>query len=394
MVSRTLSRTSSKPRKPPLSQHPPYLIVTATDTAQKSIRAKPHFPTEILDEIVEIVLQNAGNSLLFRFGAIWSLSCSSQRLRQISLRLFLRVLDFGNEDPEACWSGVCNIMQKETCRTDGKGGFAYVESLTSVSSSMILEPYSLGSFLNLRTLAIDLARQGLGTQHNFFKHIFRDLFASPMRSLKQLSLNSVPRVDCSLLKFIAQCFPCLEKLRISTTERLKPLSSDCPCWYCLDEILSLTFHSPIPDMFTTVEQMAQAYATALSPLSTSLTHLHLGIYLSDEDALYKHAPHDIQYFGIFSELPMKCDVCEERIGKDVRMRKLLASTVMAQRLEKLESISWGSLLVLASPHCDGDCDMPKSSGQTEKLPFRKDVPLDGQSLLNADLPAVFRNFKV
>ncbi|KAK7466314.1 hypothetical protein VKT23_005041 [Stygiomarasmius scandens] len=343
MALRTLSRTSSKPNN---SCHP-YLIVTATGsrkpaatTSSPGATSRPHLPTEILDQIVDIAVRDAEDSLLSRFVAIRSFSRSSRKFRIIALRAFLRVLDFG--DQEVYWHSVCNMMRCEERRMDSCSCFAFVRSLTSASRSMILHPFRLGSFLNLRNLTIDTTNQGLGTQHCFFKHIFSELFQSPMSTLKQLSLKSVPRLDPSLLEFVSRCFPCLTDLSVSTTERLAPTSYDCPCYFCLDEILSVTFHSPIPIMFSTAERLAQAYSFALLPLSTTLTNLHLGIYLSDEELLYRHAAHDTENFGIFNR-PMACDVCDELVGEDVRIKEHLASAIMARNLNSLKYISWSSL---------------------------------------------------
>ncbi|THU92971.1 hypothetical protein K435DRAFT_861960 [Dendrothele bispora CBS 962.96] len=348
MVLKTLSRTSSKTNKSP--RHP-YLIVTATDTGTRNSKSTSvskrvkvvslQLPTEILDKVIKIVLEDAGDSLSTRFDAIWSFTRSSHKFRQIALRIFLRVLDF--KDQEACWYDICCMMRNESRRTGGHGGFAFVRSLTTASRSMILDPCSLGHFINLNRLTIDLAKQGLGTQHDFFKSVFCDLLNSPMLNLKELSLESVPCIDSSLLRLISRCFPCLTNLGIAVTDRLVPESYDCPCYFCLDDILSITFHSPIPVMFSTIEELAQVYSNALFPLSATLRNLHLGIYLSDEDLLYNHCAHDTRNFGIFNGPMTVCDACDQLVGRDVRDRERLASKIMAQSLRSLENVTWSSL---------------------------------------------------
>ena len=127
MALRTLSRTSSKPNN---SCHP-YLIVTATDspkpaatTSSPGATSRPHLPTEILDQIVDIAVRDAEDSLLSRFVAILSFSRSSRKFRIIALRAFLRVLDFG--DQEVYWHSVCNMMRCEERRMDSCSCFAFV----------------------------------------------------------------------------------------------------------------------------------------------------------------------------------------------------------------------------------------------------------------------------
>jgi hypothetical protein len=86
-----------------------------------------------------------------------------------------------------------------------------------------------------------------------------------------------------------------------------------------------------------------AFAGALTPL-TFLTHLHLGIFLSDDQLLYAHIAHslgDEENMGMVDGSG-RCSTCFESAVQDVRIRELEASIIMAQKLKAIKSIGWSS----------------------------------------------------
>lgn len=125
----------------------------------------------------------------------------------------------------------------------------HIQSTTLASTFTCLSRFS-----NLRLLSIDFSRDGLATQHFCLKCIFNQnlLLGNASFRLDSLTLTSLPRIDVPLLKTIAICFPHLDTLSLSCTERLH---LDC-CWVCLEESSSTIIHSPIPDMFTDSETLA------------------------------------------------------------------------------------------------------------------------------------------
>lgn len=67
-----------------------------------------------------------------------------------------------------------------------------------------------------------------------------------------LKLTFLPRVDTTLLSLVAAHFPSLTTLDLSSVERL---DEQC-CWLCFQESSSCIVHSPIPDMFPSVDHLA------------------------------------------------------------------------------------------------------------------------------------------
>jgi hypothetical protein len=106
----------------------------------------------------------------------------------------------------------------------------------------------LDAFLHLRSLSIVFS-EGLATQHTCAKRIFDRSF--PFR-LESLTLTCLSRIDVPLLNIIATRFPRLISLVLSCTQRL---DFKC-CWACLEDSASSILHSPIPDMFSTSDDLA------------------------------------------------------------------------------------------------------------------------------------------
>ena len=204
------------------------------------------------------------------------------------------------------------------------------------------------------------------------------------------------------------------------------------CWACFEDSSSAVVHSPVPNHFPTVasltvrssaryplivETLLQSeFTKALKPL-TKLTHLHLGIFLSDEDMLENHIDHydspgaysrvlrtaltqnrNLAHTGTtlsqsespsnvhlehvsyrededdpddsktaaittFDEVPPfphgpeLCPICSITVSApDVRTRELEASLVLAQKLKSLKTISWSSFFAWKLPSEDGKKD--------------------------------------
>lgn len=125
----------------------------------------------------------------------------------------------------------------------------YIQSTTLASPVCLIM-----SFTHLKSLSIDFSVDGMATQRHTIETIFKPLIENPASSLRLQSLNltSLARIDLPLLKNIAKCFPLLDTLRLSCTERL---FLGC-CWPCLEDSASSIIHSPIPDMFSSPDSLA------------------------------------------------------------------------------------------------------------------------------------------
>lgn len=93
----------------------------------------------------------------------------------------------------------------------------------------------------------------------------------------------------------------------------------------------------------------------MSPLRR-LKHLHLGIFLSDEQLLTDHNDHIVDDEPVF--LPRGCDFCTDE-ETQVLSREMNAAVVLADALPQLESVAWSSFFVTAirnvdTEECKGD----------------------------------------
>ena len=90
----------------------------------------------------------------------------------------------------------------------------------------------------------------------------------------------------------------------------------------------------------------------------NLAHLHLGIFLSDDELLYAHMSHSIENEecpGMVRGAP-QCLECFNKAVDNVRVRELAASLVMAQKLKALRSVGWSSFFYKDIAPKDGKWD--------------------------------------
>ncbi|RDB15745.1 hypothetical protein Hypma_003631 [Hypsizygus marmoreus] len=295
----------------------------------------PRVPAELIDRIVELTLMTSDNDCISAFRTIASFSLASKDFREISLRQYFH--DITTTTVEN-WTNLFSILETLTDKGVGKNtnsAFTWVRAFCASSDIISHKPIRLSSFTNLHRLSIDLAKEGLSTQHPCLRALFSYFDANHL-ILTSLTLSHLPRIDPLLLRLIAETFPRLSDLYLSCTERVR---TDC-CWSCFEDSFTCTIHSPIPDDYTDVRDMANAFSTALQPL-TDLADLHLGIYLSDELVVYSHfAPllDDEEKMGLSTG--HICVSCLAKSPKTMKMRGLEATMVLAQRLKALRSVGW------------------------------------------------------
>ena len=75
-------------------------------------------------------------------------------------------------------------------------------------------------------------------------------------TVTDLTLADLPDISLGVLGVIAKKFLDLTKLELSCTERL----DDACCWGCFEESSGCVNHSPIPDVFPSVEEMTVRYS--------------------------------------------------------------------------------------------------------------------------------------
>ncbi|KAF9460534.1 hypothetical protein BDZ94DRAFT_1283902 [Collybia nuda] len=290
----------------------------------------PRVPTEIIDRILEFALAFSSSTLhVPDFGSIASVTLASVNFRQIALRQYFHHVTL---ETRLHWKGLFSLLEVQECDSRYTPSNNMYRSLCASSKILSYNPTRLNYLNNLHTLSIDFAQEGLSTQHPCIKSLLENLeLASISLKLTSLTLSNLPRIDVVLLKLIARSFPRLMDLYLSCTERLE---FSC-CWSCFEDSLGCTIHSPIPDDYFEVSDLASAFACALKPL-TCLTHLHLGIFLSDDQLLYAHIAHslgDEENMGLVDNSGQL---------EDVRTRELKASIVIAQKLKAIKSIGWSS----------------------------------------------------
>ncbi|KAJ7043589.1 hypothetical protein C8F04DRAFT_912922, partial [Mycena alexandri] len=303
----------------------------------RSVDKHPVLPAELLDLIIEFVLrpqscEGADICTAGAFGAIAPFTLASLQFRSLALRRFLRHVIFSPSEfgENSQWARFFKLLDSLDGRTGGEC-FTWVRSLRASSKTLYDRFHSarLAALTHLEELSVDLATEGLNTQKPFLK-----LIDKASHKLTMLTLTSLPCIDIPLLRLIAGTFPYLIDLYLSCTERL-----EFHCWSCYEESLSRTIHSPIPDMFFDCRAMAIVFARILRPL-TFLTHLYLGIYLSDEMLIQYHIDHaeaEEQYpFG-----PEFCTLCDEAVA-EIRLRELAASLEFARSLKALRTIGFSS----------------------------------------------------
>jgi hypothetical protein len=235
--------------------------------------ASPRVPIEIVDHILKLALNlSQPNYATRQFSSISSFALASTTFRQIALRNYFRDI---TPETKTHWANLSRILsaqdEREVAR-GGKGVFtcvrcvyaqppggdcAYINARSLCTSSRILShrPRILISLTQLQFLSIDLAQEGLSTQHPRLQTLLGHLESGARANLTSLTLSCLPRIDVLLLRLIAKSFPRLTNLYLSCTERLE---FTC-CWTCFEDSLGCTIHSPIPDDYGNVAELAVRY---------------------------------------------------------------------------------------------------------------------------------------
>ncbi|KAI0075328.1 hypothetical protein K474DRAFT_1762582 [Panus rudis PR-1116 ss-1] len=305
------------------------------------------FPVEMFETIVAAVLEDEDE-----FTAIANFSLASKAFREIALRRYFTRL-YAHTKP--AWINMCRIP----------GVYTWVREIDGLSIALCTAPANLLSFTYLRSLQIDLSPEGLNTQHTCLARLFNCLPPSASHSLTFLKLTYLPCVNVHLLKQIAKLFPELKTLELSCAERL---IDDC-CWECYEETSSGTIHSPIPDVYFEIDDLAYTFGAALKPL-TKLEHLFLGIFLSELDIFHYHISNcglrampivpsnDIEAtaddledndMALWPYAPDECKHCQDSFGEDLRVTELFASASIARFFPNLTTVAWATFFARDEP---------------------------------------------
>ncbi|KAJ8095075.1 hypothetical protein AAF712_006922 [Marasmius tenuissimus] len=331
-LSRTRSQTQTAPRRSN-SRRPPSILVTAVDSpTYRRKQSSLTLPTEIVDRIIELALAAVaqGNDL---FSSISSFSVASVHFRRIFMRRFLERVDLRSKKH---WNWIFKLARRHGIRNGGDCGLVEIKSLVADSGTVITESSNLSDLVNLRKLNLSFEEEGPSTQHTCVTVIFKNLHCAS--SLQELNLTFLPRIDITLLRLISDSFPLLSNLHLSATDRVDNYNMIDICWCCFEELLSCSYHAPIPYMFSTPEGLATAFGQALQKLK-NLECLHLGVYLSDEELWWNHIPCCKSGQPVS---PEKCNKCQDLYSLTTRTREDAASTVLVSVLPSLRQVSWSS----------------------------------------------------
>ncbi|KAF8813015.1 hypothetical protein BYT27DRAFT_7231085 [Phlegmacium glaucopus] len=310
---------------------------SATSRTSTEDNSSPRVPTEILDHIIALFTVSFCLPVPTRrssFALIKPLTLVSKTFRHLVLRHYFAILVLENKTS----IGLFRFLKNEdeaNCQLGWTGGFVWVRSLFASSYVLLSEGSpDFASFRFLKDLWIDFRREGLMTQRPVLNFLFESIANSGgFSNLTSLTMTAVPRLDAHILKIVAQTFPSLVDLHLSTVESL---NIDC-CPSCFEDSLTLSSHSPIPEIYPNVEMLADAFGHSLAPLN-KLSRLFLGIFLSDTRLLDNHIDHAENGTVENVFYCKRCEIYE----KKTRRRELVASLVMARHLESLKHIGWST----------------------------------------------------
>ncbi|TFL05322.1 hypothetical protein BDV98DRAFT_561843 [Pterulicium gracile] len=234
-------------------------------------------PMELIEQVIRISLKSAPPDSALRFRIIRSLSQACRSFRRVAIRCCL-------QDITVTRSSRWNQLEKFISAQNA--GHASVRTITSSAAafaSASASASSLERFDHLTALTICTSSLILSNSSSFLKNILTTLPNGNI--LMSITLTSLPVLTPSLLRLIAQSAPRLRYLTLDCAERL-----DYCCWACLQDSAECMVHSPIPHMFSDIVSLSTSFADAITPL-TQLTHLSLGIFLSDEHLFIQHLKH-------------------------------------------------------------------------------------------------------
>ncbi|KAG7093539.1 hypothetical protein E1B28_007210 [Marasmius oreades] len=337
-LSRTRSQTQTTSRRNSARHHPSILITAVGSPTHRQRNPTLRFPPEILDRIVDLAILSAFAQAVDPFASISSFSLASTHFRRISLRRYLLRVNLRSRK-HFIW--LFEMARKHGIRNHGQCGLVDIRSLSTSAGFITSEAPKLSYLVNLLDLDISFATEGPTTQHTCISIIFKKLLTlSPncSSSLTKLSLTFLSRLDISLLRLISSSFPLLSHLHLSAADNVDDYDVKDICWCCFEELLSCSYYSPIPHMFSDARDLATAYGQALQPLA-HLKQIHLGIYLSNEELWWNH----ISCCKADSIIePGECKKCREVYSPTTLVREQTASTLIAAKLPSLKVISWNS----------------------------------------------------
>ncbi|KAI6010912.1 hypothetical protein F5J12DRAFT_781878 [Pisolithus orientalis] len=238
-------------------------------------------PLELVEQIFDLFFLEAKT-----FEDIRPFSMASTQFRTIVLRRYMSTLRICSKKQLISHT---LMHYSVTFRSSPHvyAGFDWVKHLFVVPEALTTSRWKPDLFWDLRSLHISLADSGSRTQGSILNRISgKPTFATVASRLSSLTITSLWRIGVDLLSMVARIFPALTDLHLSSSENL---DTSC-CWLCYEESSAAVTHSPIPGHYANVRTLSTAFAEALSPL-TKLVHLHLGIFLSDEDMVDAHIDH-------------------------------------------------------------------------------------------------------
>ncbi|KIK18152.1 hypothetical protein PISMIDRAFT_14551 [Pisolithus microcarpus 441] len=238
-------------------------------------------PLELVEQIFDFFfLENKA------FEDIRPFSMASTQFRTVALRRYMSTLRIYSKGQLVSYT-LMHYSIASRGSPHAYSGFDWVKHLVACSSALMTSRWQPHLFRDLRSMHISLAEDGSRIQGSILNRILSKPTLPVMASrLTSLKMTGLWRIDVDLLSTVAKTFPGLTDLHLSCSENL---DTSC-CWLCYEESSMAVIHSPIPDHYANVKTLTNAFAEALRPL-IRLVHLHLGIFLSDEDMVDAHGEH-------------------------------------------------------------------------------------------------------
>jgi hypothetical protein len=211
-------------------------------------------PVEILELIIEHLLGPRHS-----FSRIKALCMASRQLRAIAFRQLFRNLTILDTKQ---WKGLiafkayarytrCLLLIRRRVVLTNAYMHPYIRrTLISTAAALSVQPVLLSLFHQLRTISLCFASATMKNFKIIFDALFKTLPVLPL--LTSFTLIHLPRIDIDMLRLCSSRFPSLRTLRLSCVEKL---DYTC-CWEDLEESSSLVIHSPIPDYFSSVNELA------------------------------------------------------------------------------------------------------------------------------------------
>ncbi|KAG9126132.1 hypothetical protein FRC07_004780 [Ceratobasidium sp. 392] len=287
--------------------------------------APPTLPDELVPEIfchiVPPPLHTKQSLKKAEWSCIHSLSLSSRLFRQAALD---------------CW--FFSVFVRQPSDWDRMEAFSPVELVKTVSRIHVfasaLDPSGLARlarYARLKYLSVNTHVVWSESPDSPHRYLVRDLVPHLPSSLIELEVSCMSPEQCQpgLLENISLACPSLRRLGF--------YSASSNCVPCAEEI---TLPFPLPEQFSTADELAEALATSLSSLK-QIQYLALPIHLSHADIYEMHlgGGHPLRRS---LDREASCPRCVADYGPSTKENEVTVAERLAETLPKLKEICFAT----------------------------------------------------